>query len=113
MSADVGGFVIAWEFEVAPGRAAAFREVYGPGGDWAALFRRAPGYLGTMLLADQARADRFVTIDRWIDEASYHAFRARFAEEYAALDEACEALSTAERELGAFVACDATMADLA
>jgi quinol monooxygenase YgiN len=107
------GYVVVWEFDVAPAQAAAFREAYGPGGDWAALFRRAAGYLGTVLLADTAAADRYVTVDRWIDEASYRAFRARFGDEYAALDAACEPLLRAEREVGSFTTCDATLADLA
>jgi hypothetical protein len=113
MSEDGGGFVILWEFDVPAAEAAAFRIAYGPGGAWAALFRRAPGYLGTMLLGDHGNPDRFVTVDRWIDEASYRAFRQRFAAEYADLDAACAAITRAERPLGTFTACDATMVDLA
>ncbi len=113
MSDGGGGFTILWEFEVAADDVAAFRRAYGPGGEWAALFRRSPGYLGTVLLADRALSGRFVTIDRWIDEAAHRAFRERHAAEYAALDEACAPLARAERELGAFVALEDTLADLA
>lgn len=113
MSDATGAHVVLWEFTVPAAQEAAFREAYGPGGDWAALFRRAPGYLGTLLLADEASPNRYVTLDRWIDAASYRAFRDRFADEYAALDAACEALTGVEREIGSFTAYDATMADLA
>lgn len=114
MSEESGGFVVLWEFDVPAEGVEAFRRAYGPGGSWAALFRRAPGYLGTMLLADRAAAGRFITVDRWIDEAAYHTFRERFAGEYAALDASCEALTRTERPLGTFLARDdGTQSDLA
>ena len=96
------GYVYLWEFRVAPERVAAFERAYGPAGDWAGLFRRAPGYLRSELLRDMSEPQRFVTIDYWETQSAWEAFRARFAAEYAALDARCEALTLRETELGRF-----------
>jgi heme-degrading monooxygenase HmoA len=94
--------VLAWEFEVAPDQRDAFERRYGPEGDWARLFARADGFLGTRLLRDTGTSGCYVTLDAWRSEADWQAFRARFAAEYAALDRDCEALTTREARLGAF-----------
>ena len=95
-------YTYVWEFTVAAEQRAEFERVYGPHGDWAQLFRRAPGYLGTLLLRDLTDPRRFVTVDRWQSESDHRAFRAAFALEYAALDARCEHLTTAEVPLGSF-----------
>ena len=46
-------YVIVWEFLPAPGRHSDFEAAYGVDGPWVALFRRAPGYLGSELAADR------------------------------------------------------------
>ena len=86
-------YTYLWEFRVAPERREEFARVYGPQGDWAVLFRRASGYLGTLLLHDAADPERFVTVDRWDREADFRAFKATFAHEYASLDARCEHLT--------------------
>jgi heme-degrading monooxygenase HmoA len=48
--------------------AGAFTAAYAADGPWGELFGRAAGFLGTELYRDAARADRFLTIDRWQDE---------------------------------------------
>jgi quinol monooxygenase YgiN len=93
-------YVIVWEFIVAPDHVPAFEAAYGPVGVWVALFRRSPAWLGTDLLSDGA--GRYLTLDRWRDRAAYEAFRLSAAADYAALDAACEALTTTEREIGTF-----------
>ena len=95
--------VLVWEFRVAPGRREEFERRYGPAGDWARLFARGHGYLGTQLLRDADDPDRYLTLDRWRSAAEWQAFRAMHAADYAALDAACEALTSAERSLGAHV----------
>jgi heme-degrading monooxygenase HmoA len=45
-----------------------FTAAYAADGAWGELFDRAAGFLGTELYRDAARADRFLTIDRWQDE---------------------------------------------
>jgi heme-degrading monooxygenase HmoA len=95
-------FTAVWEFEVAANRRPEFVRCYGPEGDWVALFRRAPGYVDTRLLADRASPTRFLTLDRWRSPEDYEAFKARFREEYESLDRKCEGLTVREANLGSF-----------
>lgn len=95
-------YVYLWAFRVKPGRRREFVRIYGPGGDWERLFRKARGYLGTELLHDRRERNRFVTVDRWRDRASHLAFRRRYAREFEALDRRCAALTSSERLLGQF-----------
>jgi heme-degrading monooxygenase HmoA len=94
--------VVIWEFTVDEAARAEFEQHYGPQGSWAALFHRAPGYLGTLLLRDASTPGRYLTIDRWQSLDAYSRFRAQFADDYAALDRQCERLTRAERALGTF-----------
>lgn len=96
------GYTYLWEFLVQPSRQAEFERHYAPDGSWAALFRQAPGYLGTQLLQDRSNRLRYLTIDRWTGIEAYRAFRARFAEQYEALDRRCEGLTTHEAPLGEY-----------
>jgi heme-degrading monooxygenase HmoA len=91
-----------WEFHVRPDKQTLFERLYGADGAWVALFRRAPGYLGTLLLKDRANAQRYLTIDRWVSEEAYRLFRERFAEQYRALDDECRELTLEERSLGVY-----------
>ena len=102
MASSTDGYVYVWEFRVAPGREADFVAAYGPSGAWAALFRRADGYVETLLLQDRAVPGRFVTVDRWRSGRDHDAFVAAFRAEYDALDRACEALTEHEASLGSY-----------
>jgi len=95
-------YVYVWAFLIVPGSRAEFLRAYGPGGAWEALFQRADGFVGTLLLQDQADPNRYLTIDRWRSAAAHAAFRTRFAADYEALDRACERLSTQEQSLGEY-----------
>lgn len=95
-------YAYLWEFLIAPEHGGEFRRLYGPGGDWALLFRQSPGYLETLLLQDAADPLRFLTIDRWETADAYRSFRARFARAYAALDARCQHLRTRETFLGEY-----------
>ena len=92
--------VTIWEFRVKKGREAEFELAYGPTGEWARFFERGEGYLGTELLRDAKDRQRYITIDRWTSPATYEAFRSRWADEYEAIDERCEALTEYEAPLG-------------
>jgi heme-degrading monooxygenase HmoA len=94
-------YVILWTYDVAPEHAAAFRGAYGPAGDWAQLFARAPGFIGAELYAE---ADRYLTIDRWESAACFEAFQAEHAAAYRALDAKLAHLSRSQARLGAFTA---------
>lgn len=100
-------YVTIWEFTVRAGAEPAFERLYGPGGGWVALFRTAPGYLGTELLAPRDGSRRYLTIDRWRTPESYAAFRTAHAEPYRALDAEGDALTENERPIGEFVTVDA------
>jgi quinol monooxygenase YgiN len=89
-------FVAIWKFTVATGRVPDFVRAYGPDGVWAELFRRAEGYLSTELVQDHDDTGVFVTIDNWISQAAYAAFREKFAADYAAIDRQCGALTVDE-----------------
>jgi heme-degrading monooxygenase HmoA len=93
---------VVWEFVVREESIATFRRVYGPAGDWFALFRQYPGYEGTTLLQDGATPTRFLTIDRWKDSEDFRRMKDESRQEYARLDTECEALTVSERELGVF-----------
>ncbi len=94
------GHAYLWEFIVDPARTAEFLGHYRAGGTWAELFRRSPGYLGTLLLRDPGEPNRFVTVDRWQTAEAYAEFRTAFAREYAELDARCEHLTLRETSLG-------------
>jgi quinol monooxygenase YgiN len=95
-------FTCIWEFEVPAAAEVEFRRHYGPGGSWVALFRNDPAFIETLLLHDPARQGRYVTIDRWQSAEAYNLFRQTFSEQYRALDQACERLTSQETNLGSF-----------
>src|SRR5690348_15417809 len=94
--------VILWRFQVKPGCEAEFERAYGPAGEWAKLFRRGAGYLGTELLREVGEHPSYPTIDRWSSQAAHAAFGARWRDEYRALDERFEELTQQETLLGSF-----------
>jgi heme-degrading monooxygenase HmoA len=95
-------FVRIWQFRVATEKADDFRAVYGPDGEWARLFRRQTGFLGTELLHSTTHPNIFLTIDRWDSAEAWAAFLRAWGDEYAALDRRCERLTVAEGEIGTF-----------
>ena len=95
-------YTYIWEFLVKPEQEANFLEHYGQEGTWVQLFKKAPGFIDTLLLSDRAVPYRYVTVDRWQSAAAYQVFRMQFAEAYAALDRTCENLTSAEKEIGTF-----------
>ena len=95
-------YVYVWEFKVLPEREQEFVAAYGSSGAWSLLFRRAVGYVETLLLQDQAVPTRFITIDRWNSQSAHDAFLVEFRAEYEALDRACESLTQHESNLGSY-----------
>ena len=59
----------------------------------------AAGFLGTELHRDAARADRFLTIDRWQDEQDWRSFLNAFGSAYESLNAQLEGLAATERSL--------------
>ena len=95
-------YTYVWEFQVLSGCEAEFEQHYGPNGTWARLFAQATGYIETLLLKDSANAGRYLTVDRWIDEDAYRAFRSANSRQYEQLDQQCAKLTTAENLVGEF-----------
>ena len=96
------GYTYLWEFIVKPHHCDEFQREYGPGGPWVALFRRAPGYIDTLLLRDRSNPQRFIIADRWKTADAHGAFLAAFSAEYAALDARCAHFTGRETPVGEF-----------
>lgn len=94
--------IIIWEFTVREEHIQKFISACGPNGDWANLFRRAQGYLGTELLRSSHEPNIFLTVDRWESAASFEIFQERFGAEYKKLDARFEAYTSSEKKLGVF-----------
>jgi heme-degrading monooxygenase HmoA len=88
-----------WEYDVPEAAAAEFERVYGADRAWAELFSSSEGFEGTELFASVSNPGRYLTVDRFRDEASWRRFQAEHREAYLALDAASEGLTVAEREL--------------
>jgi len=88
-----------WEYDVTEATAADFERVYGAHGAWAQLFSSSDGFEGTELFASVSISGRYLTVDRFRDEASWRRFQVEHREEYLALDAESEGLTVAEREL--------------
>jgi heme-degrading monooxygenase HmoA len=95
-------FVVVWQFEIAEEKIAGFEAAYGPAGAWAELFGTSPKYLGTELLHDAYVPGSYLTIDRWVSEEDFRAFRKDHDPEYEALDRACDPLTSRETRIGAY-----------
>ena len=76
-----------------------FERVYGADGAWARLFASSSGFEGTELFASLSRPGRYLTIDRFTDEAAWTRFQAEHWDAYRRLDAETEALTVEEREL--------------
>jgi heme-degrading monooxygenase HmoA len=97
-------YLVVWRFRPRPGYESRFERAYGPAGEWARLFRRADGYLGTELLRRSDDPGEYLTLDRWASRAAYEEFRSRWGDEYRRLDRLLERLTEEEAALGAFEA---------
>jgi heme-degrading monooxygenase HmoA len=96
------GFVVVWEFRIRATKRRAFERAYGPHGEWATFFQRGKGYLGTELIQDSQRSDRYLTLDFWKSRKLYENFKKQNRETYQTIDEKCEALTINESEIGQF-----------
>ena len=93
---------VVWQFRLRAGMEREFEGRYSSTGDWARLFARGEGYLGTTLMRDAADRRLYLVIDAWRDAASLAAFKQAHAAEYAALDKDCERLTEREIHVGTF-----------
>ncbi len=94
--------IIIWEYKVLEEHVPKFLVAYSANGDWAKLFQRAKGYLGTELLRSACETNTFLTIDRWNSATDFDDFQARFGAEYNNLDAEFEGWTSSEKKLGIF-----------
>ncbi len=93
-------FIIIWQYQVKKENTKKFEEIYSANGDWAKLFKKSAGYLGTELFQDITNLQTYLTIDRWESELDFQAFQTQWQAEYKLLDEQCEELTEFETLLG-------------
>ena len=91
--------VRVWQYDVVPGVEAEFERVYGRNGDWARLFARSAGYLGTGLFRDVGVPGRYLTVDRFSGPDAWQPFLQVHGAAYEALDARCGRLTVSEVEL--------------
>jgi heme-degrading monooxygenase HmoA len=75
-------YVVLWRFRPLEGRESEFEGAYGPSGEWALLFGRGDGYLGSELLRRSEDSTEYLTLDRWVSRAAYETFRSHFSSVY-------------------------------
>jgi heme-degrading monooxygenase HmoA len=92
-------YIRVWEYEIAADRIDAFLAAYGADGDWAQLFQRGRGYVGTELFRSTVDGAHFVTVDRWTDHAAWRAFLEAWRETYERLDTRMTRLAAAQHGL--------------
>ena len=91
-----------WKFRPPQGRETEFSGAYGESGDWAQLFRNAPGFGGTVLLRPSEAGGWWLTIDRWESAANFESFVEVFGEQYRRLDAKLDGVAGEEDFVGAF-----------
>ena len=91
-----------WLFRPEPGRESEFERAYSSGGDWAQLFGKASGYIGTRLMRPAQPSAAWLTIDSWECESDFERFQDRHGAAYGELDRQLEGLCVDERFVGAF-----------
>ncbi len=89
---------ILWQYRVKPEHRQEFETTYDPEGEWAQLFRREEGYIGTELL--RGADGGYLTIDRWRSSGDFARFKEKHAGNYSALDARTEAWTEEETRLG-------------
>ena len=94
--------IIIWEFTVREEYIGEFISGYDSNGDWANVFRRADGYIGTELLRSSHDRNIFLTIDRFESAGCFESFQERFGSEYKTLDTRFEAYTSSEKKVGVF-----------
>ena len=95
---------VVWQFRARAGMEREFEGRYSSTGDWARLFARVEGYLGTTLMRNPADRRLYLVIDAWRDAESLASFKQAYGAEYDALDKECQALTEDEIDLGTFEA---------
>jgi len=97
------GYVIVWDFRVAPGMERQFEQAYGADGEWGTVFPAGPCLHSDGLAPGYTGCGPVSNFNVWEPEAAYKAFRTAHTDEYREIDARCEALTESEPEVGSFV----------
>jgi len=89
-------YIVIWEYHVKPENQTEFETIYASNGEWAQLFKKGKGYLGTEFFHSEEHASVFMTIDRWATREDYETFLTQYQSDYKALDNRCEDLTEGE-----------------
>lgn len=79
-----------------------FLFAYSDSGDWAQLFAKCPGYLGTKLIVNTKNNCEFITIDYWVSEQEFTNMMSFVESEYKTLDDKCDMYTASENHIGFF-----------
>ena len=93
-------FIILWEYQVSPEKQSEFEFVYSPTGTWVELFKKGTGYVGSELLRDESRPNRYFIIDRWLTRKDYESFMLQHEHEYKILSTQYKDLVETESPIG-------------
>jgi hypothetical protein len=92
-------FVIIWQYTVHPKHLQLFIEYYHAKGTWSKFFQSSASYIGTEFLQTE-NENRFITIDKWMNEHSYDQFLRDHKKKYEEIDKHCEAFTIDESLVG-------------
>ncbi len=95
-------YIIVWAYRVRPDKQAEFEKTYAANGDWAELFKKGKGFLGTKLIRSDITFENYATVDTWETRTDYEVFLTQWKDEYETLDARCEGLTEFEQCLGKF-----------
>ena len=104
MAKSKGIYIRVWEIQAKAGMEEEFERVFGPEGEWVALFRKSKAFLTTELFRDLENVGRYYIVDHFASQSAFQAFLKENRDDYDALDRKCEALCASEKRLGSFLA---------
>ena len=97
---------VVWQFDVRPGAAAEFEQMYGSDGEWTNLSRRSRSFLGSSFLRDVASDSRYLVIEYWSEMMVYEKHVAGYRKQLDALEQRRAALVDQMQPVGVFTALD-------
>jgi quinol monooxygenase YgiN len=97
---------IVWQFDVRPGRAKDFEDLYGADGAWTQLSRRSREFLGSSFLRDIASDHRYLLVEYWGEMVIYEKHLADFSREVDELEHQRAEIIEHREALGVFTALD-------
>ena len=101
-------FTYIWQYTIDTNLEAEFLDAYRPGGEWARLFSKDPGYIRTELLQSSSSKDQYMTVDYWVSESARDSFRVKYSQEFDELDQKCEKYTKDEVLIGDFYSIEST-----